>query len=317
MENENLNIEDTEIDSTDPIEPVEEDITDKIASLLGDGPATPPVAEEIEPAKVPDTSELPSPALPDDYKVTIKVNGVEQEVPLSELKNGYQRQQDYTQKTQELSQQRQEIDSKKAEYDQFLNSIPLLTQVAQNNINEAVEKLYSPDFIDLANTDPAAYIAEKAKLENVIAQNQKAHTQMVQQYQQHQAEIQNQYQAALGEQLQKAHEQLSKEIPGWSDGSTIEALRNYAVSDSVGFKLNELDALIDPRQVHILNKARLYDEMMAKQNVAAKKVQNVPPRVLQPENETATAEDDFAKRKRAAIKSGDTHAIEALLAELL
>src|SRR6478735_90514 len=44
-----------------------------------------------------------------DYHAPVKINGEESSVPLRELTQGYQRQQDYTLKTQELSQQRQEL----------------------------------------------------------------------------------------------------------------------------------------------------------------------------------------------------------------
>ena len=52
----------------------------------------------------------------DDQLVTIKVDGQEIQVPLSELKNGYQRQADYTRKTMEVSEQRKaaEAESQKA-----------------------------------------------------------------------------------------------------------------------------------------------------------------------------------------------------------
>ena len=44
-----------------------------------------------------------------DYRVPIKLDGEELQIPLSEAIAGYQRQADYTRKTQELSQQREEI----------------------------------------------------------------------------------------------------------------------------------------------------------------------------------------------------------------
>jgi hypothetical protein len=44
-----------------------------------------------------------------DYRVPIKLDGEELQIPLSEAIAGYQRQADYTRKTQELSQQREEV----------------------------------------------------------------------------------------------------------------------------------------------------------------------------------------------------------------
>ena len=40
---------------------------------------------------------------------TVKVDGQEQQVSLDELRNGYQRQADYTRKTQELASERERL----------------------------------------------------------------------------------------------------------------------------------------------------------------------------------------------------------------
>ena len=40
---------------------------------------------------------------------TVKIDGVEQSVSLDELRNGYQRQADYTRKTQELATERERL----------------------------------------------------------------------------------------------------------------------------------------------------------------------------------------------------------------
>ena len=41
--------------------------------------------------------------------ISVKIDGVEQEVTLEELKNGYSRQQDYTRKTQKLAEQTKSV----------------------------------------------------------------------------------------------------------------------------------------------------------------------------------------------------------------
>lgn len=45
-----------------------------------------------------------------NHKVTVKVSGAEERVPLAELRNGYMRQADYTRKTQELAQARKDAE---------------------------------------------------------------------------------------------------------------------------------------------------------------------------------------------------------------
>jgi len=46
---------------------------------------------------------------PDSYYVRVKINGEDQEVPLSEALGGYSRTADYTRKTQELAQEREQV----------------------------------------------------------------------------------------------------------------------------------------------------------------------------------------------------------------
>lgn len=296
----------------------EDGITDQISGLLNDDlsfeESTDEQPEELstEPSQQPEEESIP-----EDFKVKIKVNGVEQEVSLSELKNGYQRQSDYTQKTQQLSEDRKQLEAQTQEYTQYLQSIPMLAQVATANINEATAKLYSPEFIGLAETDPAQYIAEKAKLERIINQNYNAQQQMQQQFQQYQEQSNQIRQQEFDQQLMQAHEVLTREIPDWDKGEIINHLRDYA-TNKVGFKANELEGLIDPRQVIVLNKARMYDEMMAQQNVANKKVQSVPPKALKPGVAgTTSQQDDFKQQMKKAVSGNNDRDIAALMSQLL
>lgn len=81
-------------------------MTDEVVETPSLEPAGSTVAEGVE---APDTPVLPVEEY-SDYRVPIKVDGEELQVPLSEAIAGYQRQADYTRKTQELSQQRQQFE---------------------------------------------------------------------------------------------------------------------------------------------------------------------------------------------------------------
>lgn len=296
----------------------EDDITSQISNLMNDDLSlNQSHPEESEQEVVEEPVEEQSPIIPDNYKVKVKVNGVETEIPFAELRNGYQRQADYTTKTQELADQRKEVQSQAAEYQRYLQSIPMLAQVATTNINEAQNKLYSNEFMQLAIDDPAAYIGEKAKLEKIINQNYQAQLQMQQQYEQSQKEWQAAQNAEYEQRLIIANEILSKEIEGWSDGSIIDSLRDYATS-KIGFKANELEGLIDPRQVQVLNKARLYDELMSQQSLANKKVQAVPTKSLKPGTANTTQEqDDFRSEMQRVVKTNNDRDIAKLMSQLL
>lgn len=293
----------------------EEQTTDAISALLSGEPEE----QEIDGEEVEQTTEVEEPEspIPTDLKVKVKVNGIEQEVSLDELKNGYQRQADYTTKTQELANQRNELTQQQAEYNQYLQSIPMLAQVATTNINDATNRLYSPEFIALAETDPALYIGEKAKLERIINQNQIAAQQMQQQYEQFQQENQQLQAQAFEQQMIQANEVLSKEIAGWSDGSVIDDLRGYAI-DKMKFQPDELNSLIDPRQVRVLHKAMLYDQMMEQQNVATKKVAAVPSKALKAGVAgTTSQQDEFAAAQKRALESGNDREIAKIMAQML
>lgn len=302
LENDYEEVETSEVSS-------EEDQLNELAGIFGDEPEDTP-----EPQPEPVKTEQ---ALPDDYKVKVKINGQEQEVPLSELRNGYQRQADYTAKTQELSQQRNEVEAAKQQYNQYVQSIPMLALVAEQNVKTAADQLYSQEMVDLATNDPAEYVAQKALLEKHIAENQKAYQQMSQQYAEYQNQNTQQHQQLLSETLARANELLNEQVEGWADGSTRQKLRDYALT-TAELDDQDLNNLYDHRYVKILNKARLYDELVANQASVQKRVERAPPKVVSPGNGDSV--DDMATLKKRAIKkanNGDNSDLLDLLASMM
>lgn len=82
-------------------------MTDEVASTPSVETEGSPVSESV--TEAPDTPVLDVQEY-SDYRVPVKLDGEELQVPLSEAIAGYQRQADYTRKTQELSQQRQQFE---------------------------------------------------------------------------------------------------------------------------------------------------------------------------------------------------------------
>lgn len=306
---------DYENDYEEPIDEIEEiddeeELLNKIAANL-DG-------EEVESEVESETSAPPAQEISDDYKVKVKVNGVEQEVSLAELRNGYQRQSDYTAKTQELANQRHEVEAQRSQYEQYVNSIPMLAMVAQNNVNAAQAQLYSPEMQQLAVNDPAEYVAQKAKIEATIVDNARAYQQMQEQYQQYQTNLSYEHNSFIQDQLAKSNEILTKELPGWADGSIRDPLINYGRQS--GFSDEELGSVVDHRQLMILNKARLYDELVKRGPQTKQVVQKAPPKTIKPGTTQASEADDYSSRKAKAIaraKRGDESALIDLMAGLL
>jgi len=82
-------------------------MTDEVASTPSVETEGSPVSESV--VETPDTPVLDVQEY-SDYRVPVKLDGEELQIPLSEAIAGYQRQADYTRKTQELSQQRQQFE---------------------------------------------------------------------------------------------------------------------------------------------------------------------------------------------------------------
>lgn len=188
---------------------------------------------------------------------TVKVDGKETQVTLDELRNGYQRQADYTRKSMALAEGRKafeaEVNETRAARNQFVQiSQALLTQLQQAAPAE-------PDWERLEAEDPIGFAQQWAK------------------HQQHRAKVetvQRQYQAALAQQQQDEVRQLQETvnqesqklveaIPEWKDQERASRekseMANFARSH--GFTEDELSTVYDHRTMVILRKAMLYDQM--------------------------------------------------------
>lgn len=79
-------------------------------------------------------------------------------------------------------------------------------------------------------------------------------------------------QHALQEQRERCRAEITKEIPDFE--AIAPELGKYAVSS--GYTLEELQHVADPRAIRILNKARLYDQLIAKSKQSQQPKQAAP-----------------------------------------
>lgn len=116
--------------------------------------AEPPSAERL------DLSQF------DNQVVSVKVDGQEVEVPVSELPSGYMRQSDYTKKTQELAEARKQLQQAEALANAF-NADPMGTLKA---LNEAYN--YSSSSGDEASSDWESMDPTEKRIATIEAQLQ-------------------------------------------------------------------------------------------------------------------------------------------------
>ena len=187
----------------------------------------------------------------------IKVNGQEVPVTLDELKAGYSRQSDYTQKTMQIAEERKSLEADRQNLQALINDY----QNALQSPMPAMEPPVRPD-AKLWDEDPIEAMRQtelyRQKMEDFQAESAKhQHLQ-----QQAMAQKQQQMQEALNQQ-QVA---LKERIPEWQNEETATKekaeIRRFGLS--MGFTENELAQIYDSRAVQVLRDAMRYNQLQTK-----------------------------------------------------
>lgn len=251
----------------------------------------------------------------DDPLVTVKIDGKSVEVKLSELKNGYQRQADYTRKTQEVSEVKRAAEAEFTKAQQERQTYAQNLQRLQIQTEAFLQQQQATDWQALLESDPVEYLKQQriaqeqqARLSQVYAEQQRVQQQDA--YEAEQRQVQH---------LQDQREQLLAKIPAWKDETKAKAekaaLRDFLLGE--GYDEKTVASLADSRAVVIAREAMLYRQMVAKASVAAKKVSTLPTRVERP----GVGENPGTDKRSAAFqklsRSGRVEDAAALFANLL
>jgi hypothetical protein len=206
-------------------------------------------------------------------KYTVKVDGEEVEVSLDELRNGYQRQADYTRKSQSLAEQRKAYEANlQAVQNERSQYATLLGNMAQNQ-NAELQRFANTDWADLKETDPMEYMEKRLEYQEAKEKVSELHNERVRVQQQTESEM-GQF---LQEKLQKEAELLSKALPQYLEpGSNFkDEVRNYALN--LGFSPQDIDGIADHRVIMVLHKAMMQDRIS---NGPANKSKKTAPKIV-------------------------------------
>ena len=256
------------------------------------------VLEENQDESIEDQVEHEENEQPELY--TVKQNGIETQVTLEELQNGYSRQQDYTRKTQELANQRKEIESQQAELRQkddiYKDLLPKLEANLKAELGE------EPDWKAIYEEDPIAYVREKdiwnekqKRLEAAQAEQQRIKDEEL-------AEQQKQ----VKEFVEFGNQQLLEKVPEWKDAEKANsekiAIRDYAIN-VLGFTPQEMDQVYDYRILLGLRNSWLHDKTI--KGTKKKPTQKAPARVARPGTANQVRKTTpLKKSKQKLAKSG-------------
>lgn len=242
-------------------------------------------------------AEEPDPTSSRKFKVTVKGEDgadLEQEVDEKELVAGYQRHSDYTRKMQGLSQrEEQAAEIVRTRVTDAQNHYVQQAQMAQALVARLAGLRSPEEMLALSHSDPAAYVAEQARtqqIQGVIAQLQNQWQQeQFQQQQAQQAEMQKSFARCWGvigqkgidrPKLQHIFETFSKE---------------YGVSQ------DRFSTLNDPAVVLAMADAVAYRELLKKRDEVKKKAEGAP---RLPQKNGVPRNESMDKRRVDRLRSG-------------
>lgn len=257
-----------------------------------------------------DADEAPDPM---EVLHTVKIDGKEEQVPLKELLNGYQRQADYTRKTMALREERQslheqfgQVQQERAQYGELLNA--LAGQLQQQVAAE-------PDWDALYAENPLEYVRQKDLHRERQEQLMAAQSEM-----QRLSAMQAQEEVArLTKQVEDARAKLHDAFPAWKDENRWKAdrqkIREYG--KNAGYSDEELDRAYDHRAVLLLHKAMRYDEMRSNRPQPQRKMAPAVVRPSAPQTTSMRKTTEVTRDKQRLAQTGHVSDAAKLFERLL
>lgn len=238
----------------------------------------------------------------EDPRYTVKIHGTEQEVTLSELLSGYQRQDDYTRKTMEVADTRKKFDSAVEDVSRKRQELVSRLDVMGEALGNKAP--FSQDEIDKAKAD--GYFTESTRMFQENAE-----------WKEHRQNITTQRDEALTEAREEAVktfvEELPAAIPEWTDQETAKAESGevYQYLKGQGYDDAWIGNLTDAKAVSMVRKAMLFDKKESGKPKALKKVAQAP-RMQKPGSPRPKSQDGKDQEKKILKNVGESKGRAAL-----
>ena len=257
--------------------------------------------EESDDDESDDEEAEDTPAPERKLKVTVKGDdGTDQEIEVDEAEvvKGYQRQADYTRKTQELAQREHHaVEILKAKHDEFAQDYLSKAEASRAAIVQLAGLRGEDEMAQLAQSDPAAWVAENQRRQSIVAVLGQLDQQISAERQEIERRQAEAMQQARSEMFQRTWAELQK------DGIDREKLgKAYSdVSKAYGFSGDELAQVLDHRQVRVMLDALAYRQLKEQKAVVQKKVDAAP---KLPQKATPTVKDRKTQQLEGRFKGG-------------
>ena len=286
--------------ASEPSQVQQEEVEEAPVEAQAEAEVEADVPEEVEEQYEVEEAEVAQETKEVDPVYRVKVDGEEFEVSLDELRDGYQRQSDYTRKSQSLAEQRkayeanlQAVQSEREQYGRVLENVSDMQDME-------VARFDKVDWQSLKDSDPVEYMEKRLELQEAKEKSTQIKTEKERVLNQTRVE----HQQRLADVMQHETAKLREALPEYADDNTglKQKIRNYALE--LGFSNQDVSSITDHRVVLVLHKAMLQDQ--AKKG-AIKKVSKKVPRVMKPgtpESKTQRNSRTLKGKRQRLQKSG-------------
>lgn len=236
-------------------------------------------------------------------KGKVKINGVEQDVTLADMRNGYQMESDYRRKTAELAEQRKAFEAEREQVSNELGQRYTEAQQITGILEQQLTAEYQAvDWNTLRVSDPAEYAAKKQEFGERYNYVQGLRANVNAQLQQQQQALQQKQVEGLQQMLLQESERLSAVAPEFGDEAKAKVIKGELKDflRSQGYSNEEISNVYDHRQVLIIRDAMEYRKLKNKGVEVKNKVVNVPKLQKPGSNESRSDSNQSAIREKIA-----------------
>lgn len=257
-----------------------------------------------------------------NLKARTQVDGQERSVPLSEIVKGYQLESHFTKKSMELAEQRKAFEVEREQRLQEIQGriveVGTLVQTLEKNIIGDFEKV---DWIKLRAESPAEYAALKQDFAERQNNVQQLKAKGLSEIQRINKEQEGKFLEQRQKMLKEESERLMENIPEWREPAkkTAEHKELWDYLKGYNFSDDDINNVIDHRNLVIARKAMLYDKMKKGVTETSKKVVKLPtvlkPGSLRPKQDADR--EKFATGLKNLKKSGHINDASKLIESML
>lgn len=251
---------------------------------------------------------------PAEQLYTVKVDGRDQQVPLSELLRGYAGQAYIQKGMREVAAVKQQI---AAAYEALTSERQQLTQFAQAvQTGQVPMRPPEPPSEDLLAKDPIGYLEARVKYDKEVAAYQQGQMAMQEMTARQAQAMEQAHRARLAEE----HQKLAQAIPAFAKAETAARVKQdllAAGQEVYGFDQEELRAVSDHRMLRVLHDAAQYRRLMAGK-VAEKQPSQAPKTpVIKPGVKSAPQASKRVKAEKAKAQMKRTGSVDDVARFLL